>query len=400
MRILGVHNRYQIRGGEEECYEAEMGLLREQGHQVDLYEETNDGIAEVNKLSLAAQTIWSQTTYNAVRQRLAQHRYDIVHVQNFFPLISPSIYYAAKAENVPVVQTLHNYRLVCPNGLFFRQGQVCEDCVGQPIPYAGVVHGCYRENRVASAGVAAMLSTHRAIGTWNNNVDCYIALTEFARQKFIEGGLPAHKIAVKPNFVAPEPKVGSGQGGYALFVGRLSVEKGLDTLLDAWKQLKTPLPLKVVGDGPLSTLVTAAVERMPHIEWLGRRPMAEVHQLMGEAQFLIFPSKWYETFGRVAVEAFATGTPVIASKIGAITEIVKSGHTGLHFTPSDPGDLACQVHWMLDHPEHQEEMRRNARATFEANYTATANYAQLMAIYSQLAPASPSAQATAPVTLR
>ncbi len=397
MRILGVHNRYQIRGGEEECYEAEVELLRQHGHHVDLYEENNDSISQATKLTLAAQTVWSKKTYQTIRQSLSQNHYDIVHVQNFFPLISPSIYYAAKAEGIPVVQTLHNYRLVCPNGLFFRQGQVCESCVGKPIPYPGIMHGCYRENRIASAGVAAMLSAHRAINTWHSKVDRYIALTEFARQKFIEGGLSANKIVVKPNFVAPEPSVGNGKGNYALFVGRLSVEKGLDTLLAAWRQLNVSFPLKVVGDGPLSTLVTEAAQQQSHIEWLGRRPMAEVHQLMGEAKFLIFPSKWYETFGRVAVEAFATGTPVIASKIGAITEIVKSGYTGLHFNPGDSSDLARQVTWMLNQPDACAQMRRNARAEFEANYTATANYKQLVSIYSNLLPVSLSAQTSAAI---
>ena len=282
------------------------------------------------------------------------------------------------------MQTLHNYRLVCPNGLFFRQGQVCESCVGKPFPYPGIIHGCYRENRVASAGVAAMISTHRAFNTWKHKVDCYIALTEFARQKFIEGGLPANKVVVKSNFVAPEPKVGEGTGGYALYVGRLSVEKGLDTLLDAWKQLKRKFPLKIVGDGPLSTLVTEAIQKQPCIEWLGRRPMTEVHQLMGEAQFLIFPSKWYETFGRVAIEAFATGTPVIASNIGAVAELVESGHTGWHFRPGNVEDLVEKVNRALEHSAELNQMRRKARAKFEKCYTAAQNYQQLIDIYEQI----------------
>ena len=384
MRILGVHNRYQIRGGEEECYEAEVDLLRQHGHHVDLYEETNDSIAQSSKLTLAAQTVWSQKTYQTIRRRLAQNHYDIVHVQNFFPIISPSIYYAAKSEGVPVVQTLHNYRLICPNGLFFRQGKICESCIDKPIPYPGVVHRCYRENRIASAGVAAMLSVHRTMHTWQHQVDCYITLTEFARQKFIEGGLPANKIVVKPNFVAPEPNVGKGKGGYALYVGRLSVEKGLDTLLDAWKQLKNPFPLKIVGDGPLSTLVTEATQQQPHIKWLGRRPMTEVHQLMGEAQFLIFPSKWYETFGRVAIEAFATGTPVIASNIGAIAELVEPGYTGWHFRPGNVEDLAEKVNRALDYPAELTQMRCKARAKFEKCYTAAQNYQQLIDIYKKV----------------
>ena len=395
MRILGVHNRYQIRGGEEECYEAEMLLLEQQGHHVDLYEETNDTIEKVSKLSLAIQTVWSKPTYQSIRQRLREHRYDVVHIQNFFPLISPSIYYAAKAEGIAVVQTLHNYRLLCSNGLLFRQGNICEECVGKSIPYPGIIHSCYRNNRVASAGVTTMLSAHRMMNTWKTQVDCYIAPTEFVRQKFIEGGLLASKIVVKPNFVALEPKVGKGTGGYALYVGRLSVEKGLDTLLTAWKQLDINVPLKIIGDGPMSTLVEDATTHQPNIEWLGRQPITEVYRFMGNAQFLIFPSKWYETFGRVIIEAFATGTPVIASKIGASSEIVQAGHTGLHFTPGDPTDLARQVTWLLEHPEQQTLMRQNARAEFETKYTTAANYARLISIYSELIPKGHPAQQSA-----
>ncbi|NJO62455.1 MAG: glycosyltransferase family 4 protein [Richelia sp. RM2_1_2] len=384
MRILAIHNRYQIRGGEDECYEAEVSLLREMGQQVEVYEASNDRVAKLGKLRLAADTVWSGEAYQTIEHQLQKYRPDVVHVHNFFPLISPSVYYAAKRAGIPVVQTLHNYRLLCPNALFFRDGKVCEDCLGQIIPYPGVIHGCYRENKVASAGVATMLGVHRTMKTWTKMVDLYITLTEFARQKFIAGGIPAEKIVVKPNFVRPEPEVGNGSGGYALFVGRLSVEKGLDTLLAAWEHLDNQIPLKIVGDGPLADQVVAATKRLPLVEWLGRKPMAQVHELMGEAKFLVFPSKWYETFGRVAIEAFAKGTPVIAANIGAIAELVDSGRTGLHFRPGDAADLADKVKWVLANPEKLAQMRQEARLEFEAKYTADQNYQQLMEIYQQV----------------
>ena len=382
MRILSIHNNYQIRGGEDESRESEERLLREMGHEVEVYQENNDRVATLGSVNMALRTIWSQEAYNIVQEKLTAKTCDVVHVQNFFPLISPSVYYAAQAKGVPVVQTLRNYRLLCPNALFFRDGQVCEDCMGKAIPYPGVVHKCYRENLAASGVTAAMLTFHRVMQTWKQKVDLYIALTEFARQKFIEGGLPGEKIVVKPNFVHPDPGKGEGQGGYALFVGRLSVEKGLDTLLAAWELLKNPMPLKIVGDGPLASQVAEAAQKFPQVEWLGRKSIAEVHALMGEAMVLIFPSKWYETFGRVAVEGFAKGTPAIAANIGAIAELVDRDRTGLHFQPGNPTDLAAKVEWVIQHPKELAQMRQEARAEFEAKYTAQENYRRLMEIYS------------------
>jgi glycosyltransferase involved in cell wall biosynthesis len=382
MRILSIHNTYQIRGGEDESTQAEENLLREMGHQVEVYRESNDRIATFNSVHLAFRTIWSVEAYQRVRQQLMRSPTDIVHIQNFFPLISPSVYYAARSEDVPVVQTLRNYRLICPNGLFFRDDRVCEDCLGKFIPYPGVLHACYRQNRAATATTAAMIAVHRTIRTWTQQVNLFITLSQFARQKFIEAGFPQEKIVVKSNFVHPDPGIGKGCGNYALYVGRLSVEKGLDILLEAWKHLNSPIPLKIVGDGPLVEQVLEVSKQLPQVEWLGRKPLAEVYELMGEAMVLIFPSKWYETFGRVAVEAFAKGTPVIAANLGAIAELVDHQRIGLHFSPSDAEDLAAKMEWVLTHPKELRQMRQEARAEFEAKYTAKENYAQLMKIYS------------------
>jgi glycosyltransferase involved in cell wall biosynthesis len=383
MKVLAVHNYYQQPGGECQIFKTEADLLESNGHQVERYTLHNDQLQEMSTLSQVQATLWNQKVYQDVRSLIQRHRPQVAHFHNTFPLISPAAYYAAKAEGVAVVQTLHNYRLLCPNGLFFRSGKVCEDCLGQPIPWPGVVHGCYRESRPASAGVAATVTLHSWLGTWSKAVDVFIAYSQFALDKFITGGLPAEKFAFKTNFLHPAPEVGMGQGGYALFVSRLSVEKGLGVLLSAWEQLDGKIPLKIVGDGPLAEQVQAAMTRMPEVEWLGRRPLEEVYQLMGEASFLVFPSEWYETFGRVAIEAFAKGTPVVASAIGAITELVEPGRTGLHFRPSDPQDLAQQVSWMLSHPEEVAKMRQNARAEFESKYTAQDNYKRLMEIYEQ-----------------
>jgi glycosyltransferase involved in cell wall biosynthesis len=384
LRILSIHNSYRLRGGEDESRESEERLLREMGHIVDLYEENNTRISELNSAQLALKTVWSVEAYQSVKRKLRLNHCDLIHVQNFFPLISPSVYYAAQSEDVPVIQTLRNYRLICPNGLFFRENRVCEDCLGKFVPYPSVIHACYRQSRGATAVTASMLTFHRTINTWQDQVNLFVALSEFARQKFIEAGYPGDKIIVKPNFVHPDPGLGEGNGGYFLYVGRLSVEKGLDVLLSAWELLSPKAPLKIVGDGPLAELVVAATRRMPQIEWLGQRPISEVHELMGAAMFLIFPSKWYETFGRVAVEAFAKGTPVIASNIGAVAELIDTPKNGLCFNPGDPQDLANKIEWVLTDPKLVRSMRSYARAEYESKYTAKQNYQQLIEIYNRV----------------
>jgi glycosyltransferase involved in cell wall biosynthesis len=391
MRILVVHNRYLIRGGEDESVAAEQALLRQNGHEVDLHEERNERVGELGQLRVALRTVWSRESHRRLRQRLGRRKYDLVHIHNFFPLISPAVYYAARAEGVPVVQSLRNYRLVCPNAELFRAGQPCEDCIGRRVPWPGIVHACYRGSRRATTAVATMIAVHKHLQTWQRMVDLYIAVTHFARDKLIAGGLPADRIVVKPNFVEGAPEPGTGAGGYALFVGRLSAEKGLSTVLEAWRRLGHAIPLKIVGEGPLAADVESVAAGPLEVECLGRRPLAEVYELMRGARFLVFPSEWYEPFGRVAIEAFASGTPVIASATGGMAELVDDRRTGRLFRPGDAADLAGTVEWALAHPQELARMRARARAEFEANYTPERNYQLLMAIYRQaLARATPS----------
>jgi glycosyltransferase involved in cell wall biosynthesis len=379
--VLLVHEYYQQPGGEDQVFAAERGLLEDWGHRVVSYVDHNDRIQDMSYSRLTCDTIWSRKAYRELRKLVRKEKPQVVHFHNTFPLISPAAYYAVKAEGVPVVQTLHNYRLLCTNAHFFRDGHVCEDCIGKTLPWPGVLHSCYRDSRAASGTVAAMLTTHRALQTCTKMVDTYVVSTEFARQKFIQGGLPAEKVVVKPHFVRPDPGLGMGRGGYALFVGRLSLEKGADTLVSAWEHIGRKLPLKIVGDGPLAPRVDEVARRVPGVEWLGQQPLEEVYRLMGGAHFLVFPSELYETFGRVAIEAFANGTPVVASKIGAIAELVDHYRTGLHFRPGDPKDLAARVEWALRHPAELARMRREARAEFETKYSAERNYQLLRRIY-------------------
>lgn len=384
MKILVVHNHYQEAGGEDGMFESEATLLASKGHKVLRYTLSNDQIRRMNRFSLVSATLWNYSVYSEIRALIRRERPHVVHFHNTFPLISPSAYYAAKAEAVPVVQELANFRLLCSNALFLRDGRVCEDCLGKLIPWPGIAHGCYRNSRTASSVVVAMLTLHRALRTWVRMVDVYIALTEFARQKFIQSGLPAERVVVKPNFVSPDPGVGERKGGYALYVGRLSPEKGVDTLLTAWRRLAGDVPLKIVGGGPLAARVASAAREIPFVEWHGRQSRDEVLSAMRDALMLIVPSSCYETFGVVVVEAYAVGLPVIASRQGALAEVVVDGVTGTHFTPGDAGDLAGKVRWMVGNEARARDMGRAARREFKEKYTAERNYAMLMEIYERV----------------
>jgi len=378
LRIVIAHNHYQQAGGEDQVFVAESQLLESHGHRVTRFAVTNRDLDNTNPLRLAATTVWNNDAYHRLRGLFRRERPHVVHFHNTFPIISPAGYYAASAEHVAVVQTLHNFRLLCPNAIFFRGGRICEDCMGRMVPWPSVVHGCYRGSRPATAATAAMLSLHRACGTWKHLVHRYIALSEFARRKFIEGGVPATRLVVKPNFVGRDPGTGEHRGRFALFVGRLSAEKGLDVLLAAWQRVGHILPLKIVGAGPLDGLSRG---HYPSVEWLGALTEDRVLALMQQALLLVFPSHVYENFPITLLQASACGLPVVASGHGSIAEIVHDGVTGRHFRPADAADLAEKIEWVIDHPEEVASMRDRARREFESKYTAEQNYKQLLDVY-------------------
>jgi glycosyltransferase involved in cell wall biosynthesis len=381
MNILMLHNRYLVRGGEDESTDQEAALLRHYGHTVDLFEVNNTSVARQGLLKTGLDATWSREFYNAVNRRLDEANFDLVHVQNFFPLFSPSVLYAARSRHIPVVQALRNYRLICLNGTFFRDGHICEDCMGRRVPWPGVRYRCYRDSRAGSLAVAGMLTVHRLLGTWTRQVDVFYTLSEFARAKLVEGGLPGSKIIIKPNFVYPDPGPGERSRECMLMVSRLAEGKGILSALEAWERLDGTIPLKIVGDGPLLEQVRQRARSLPQVEVLGRQDLAATYDWIGKARAVLFPTEWYETFGRVVIEAFAKGTPVLVSNLGSAGALIEPGVTGLHFSPGDPADLSAKVKWAWEHPHELEKMGQNARKEYEEKYTAEKNYQMLFALY-------------------
>jgi glycosyltransferase involved in cell wall biosynthesis len=382
MRILMVHNYYREPGGEDAAFAAEAGLLRAHRQEVLEYTEHNRRIEEMGPISVAARMVWSRSSRRRLHRKLAAIRPEVAHFHNTFALVSPASYYACRKIGVPVVQTLHNYRLLCPAATLFRAGRACEECLGKGLPWPAIRHACYHGSRPQTAVVAAMLGLHGWLRTWKDGIDVFIALNEFCRRKFIEGGLPEDKILIKPHFVSPDPGLREGRGEYALFVGRLSEEKGLRTLFKAWRRLGA-LPLVIAGDGPLMGLVRSAAGRSSgaQLRVLGRCAREEVFRLMKRARFLVFPSESYETFGLVLIEAFACGLPVLASRLGAAEDLVRDGSTGLLYACGEADDLAEKAGWLWTRPGEGERMGRQARKEYEVKYTAERNYGRLMEIY-------------------
>ncbi len=382
MRILVLHNRYQHPGGEDAVVQAEVALLRDNGHTVHLHEADNQSIeGQIEAFRAALSCVWSFSAARDVRTKILQYHPDIVHVHNFFPRLSPSVHFSSVRCGVPVVQTLHNYRLLCPASTLSRDGRVCEDCLNKMYPWPAITHECYHHSRMASGALANMIFIHRVCATLNTSVSGFIALSEFARAKFIAAGLPGDRVTVKPNFVNSRSAMGDGKGKYALFVGRLAAEKGIGVLLKAWTKLNNDLSLLIAGDGPLASQINEGTAAHRSIQWLGWRSQKEVSALMEKAKVLILPSLWYEGFPLVVVEAFAAGLPVIASRIGTLAEVVTDRRTGLLFPPGNADDLAQAVNWSLAHPSELEAMRFEARREFDTKYTPKVNYEKLMRIY-------------------
>jgi glycosyltransferase involved in cell wall biosynthesis len=388
VKVLVVHNYYQQPGGEDATFEQECRLLERFGHEVVQYRRSNHEIEQVKgwgRLRAPIDIVWNERSRSEFQGVLRREQPDVVHVHNTFFMISPSIFSACEDEQVPVVQTLQNYRLFCPAAVFFRKGRVCEECREHGL-WRGVVHGCYHGSPAATALVAAMIAINRRGRTWPGKVDAFIAVTPFGRRKLAQAGLPEERVVVKPNFVEPDPGEGTGPRDYALFVGRLSAEKRPSSMLRAWAALPEAPPLQIAGSGPERQALEEQARRdgLTSVEFLGRLPRDRTLAKLQGARFLVFPSEWYEGFPVTICEAFACGTPVICARLGAMEELVDDGRTGFHYEPGRIDELAAKVDWAWKHPEEMRRMGRRARAEFEAKYTAEKNYPQLIGIYDEV----------------
>ncbi len=381
MHIQIFHNTYQQKGGEDAVVASELNLLQERGHKVNLHTISNNSIQGLwSKVNAAWKTSYSKWGKKKTKKIINENTPEIVHIHNFFPLLSPAVYDACRDARIPVIQTLHNYRTICAGALLMRDGSPCDNCI-QGTPYQAVLHGCYRNSRLGSLIVARMIDYHRRQNTWKTKVDRFIALTNFSKGKFVEAGFPSEKIVVKPNFInVIDSQINSkiNRNG-ALFVGRLSQEKGIRTLLKAWKTLD--ISLKIAGDGPLMNLVNE--EAQIKVTAIGRKEPIQVAEEMTRAAFLVMPSEWYEGFPMTMAEAFERGLPVIASRIGSLSEIIEDGVNGLLFNPGDAEDLAKKVRWASTHKEEMRRMGLNARQIYEEKYSPDINYRQLLKIYKE-----------------
>lgn len=380
MHILVYHNSYRQPGGEDHVFREEAQMLESRGHRVTRVEVSNHDIHERRALNTLISTSWNTREYRRVFEMVSELKPDIVHVHNDFALASPAVYHAARKAGATVVHTLHNFRNLCANGLLFRDNRVCEDCLDCGSPMPGVTNRCYRGSLPASLAVAGRTLVHRHLGTYKRVIDQFIAPTQLVKDLHVRGGFPEDRIAVKPHFVPRQPETGNGRGGYALFVGRLTKEKGLDVLLKAWRQVPDHIPLWVVGSGEMRPDVLAASDQFKHIRFLGPQPPDKVHGLMADALCTLVPSPVYESFGRVTIESFSHGTPVIASAHGASAELIDHGSTGYLVEPGNETLLADRV-TQSAHDLSGDRMRKACRDTYMRRYTEQANYTRLVKIY-------------------
>jgi glycosyltransferase involved in cell wall biosynthesis len=387
MRILQVYNEYRAYGGEDTVVHLEADMLRQHSHQVQLFRVCTKELDETWFLRLAAAgfgTVWSFRGYSMMKKAIERFSPDIIHVHNTFPLLSPSVFWAADSAGVPVVQTLHNYRLTCANSLLLRDDRPCQECVGD-FPWAGLRHRCFGSSFLRTAAVTSMNVVHRWLGTFRNKVHAFIVLTEFSKEILVRAGLPRERIHVKPNFSPATVTLARLRVRRFIFAGQIARFKGVHLLLEAWARVATAgHHLLIVGDGPDRAELERRFAGQANIVWHGKQPREEVINLITSSRWLVLPSLSYENFPMSVLEALSAGTPVIVPNHGAFAAIVSDGVEGLMFSTSDADSLSTALQAAVDANEGAWlQWSTNARNKHLSAYSARKNYAQLMSIYQE-----------------
>ena len=386
-KVLLVHNYYgsSAPSGEDRVFEAEKSLLGRHGHAVGEFVRRSDEIRDRGPVGIVRgglATPWNPFSASAVRRTVQEMRPDVVHVHNTFPLVSPAVFHAVGGLAATVL-TLHNYRLFCSAGIPSRDGRVCTECLDRRSAWPAVLHACYRGSRFATIPIAASVTLHRTIGTWTNGVDAFITLSEFQRERMIGAGLPSDRVHVKANFfpTGSSPIPWRDRGHYAVFAGRLTREKGVETLLRTWRIWGREAPeLRILGDGGLRTELERIAHDLP-VRFLGQVETAEAQRQISEARLLVFPSECIEGSPLAIIEAFAFGTPVAASDLGPLSSIVRHGENGVLFRPNDDEAMCRAIRDVWTSQRIMAGLGRGARESFEANHGEEANHAALLEIY-------------------
>jgi len=381
MKILVVHNFHKpgSASGDDAVVKREAKLLKMNGNEVKIFSRENLEIYEsgvLKKAKIAFQIPWSKENYDALKKEIVSFDPDVVHIHTFFPLLSPSIYKAVYDMNKPIVQSVHDFRFFCPAAFLFRNGKICEECPEYGLQRA-IRHRCLRSSFLQTLLAVKAVKKAREVLPF---ISTFIVFTNFSEQKLISFGIKKEKISLKPHFLLPE-EIPQPQpaGKYFIFAGRLGEEKGIRILLQAWKNID--IPLKIAGSGPMEEWVKENIYSSKQIKYLGFLSRKELLKNLAEAYAVIVPSISYETFGLAVLEAYAAGIPVVASKVGSLTDLVTPGKTGLLFERKNPEDLAEKILWLWTRPEERDRMAREARREFEEKYTAEKNYNMLMEIY-------------------
>jgi len=376
MKILFVHNFYQHAGGEDQVLKAEMDLMKSHGHHVESYTVHNDQIqSKWDKIKIAWRLPYSPSSYVRFTELLKQMKPDVVHCHNFFPRLTPSIFDACKDLKIATVLTLHNYRLICPSATLMRHGKPWELSI-EKSPYWTVPYKVYRNSLLGTAALARMIQSNRKKGTWTTKLDRIITLTHFAKNKFISAGFSPNNLVVKPNFIQDPIDSSIQRKNYAVFIGRLSSEKGVEFLLNFWPE--NGIELKIIGSGPL---FDSLPKNRKNVSIMGPKPNDHVINEIQGAQFMVMASQWYEGFPMVLVEALACGTPALVTKLGGMAEIIDHEQNGLHFELGNKSDFIDCVNRLSSEPEWCKTLGENGRKKYESLYTPEKNYQQLNQIY-------------------